>query len=338
MLEEVDRFALQCAYISVKPPILLIGMDIGGTGYKKFADGTISIQYLGEIVGPHGHIIINPWWSVVDDEIWVKRLNDIRSVSALLGGTKFHFFCNTNEEANYLLHREFDAILMNHNTFCNDRVFHVGKFDKLYRAIYNAKMTPWKRHDLAKSVKNLALIYSRFGDPDSYLSRVREMLPDAYFLNGDPSDGTYKTFNSQQVAENLNRAKVGLCLSNAEGAMYASIEYLLCGLPIVSTRSKGGRDLFFDDRFCRIVDDDASAVAAAVEELIDRDIDPDFVRAETLKKLDISRDRFVKFIDGLQIANGNEPDGSAAFNRMMSGPWSCWSYKTIKDIRKHFCK
>ena len=32
-----------------------------------------------------------------------------------------------------------------------------------------------------------------------------------------------------------------------EGANYSSSEYLLCGLPVVSTESSGGRDYWFDD-------------------------------------------------------------------------------------------
>ena len=44
-------------------------------------------------------------------------------------------------------------------------------------------------------------------------------------------------------------------MSSQEGAMYSSVEYLLCGLPIVSTKSTGGHDVFFTDTNCIIAED-----------------------------------------------------------------------------------
>jgi glycosyltransferase involved in cell wall biosynthesis len=48
------------------------------------------------------------------------------------------------------------------------------------------------------------------------------------------------------VNQGLARAVVGLCLSTVEGSNYASMEYMLAGLPIVSTPSIGGREVYFD--------------------------------------------------------------------------------------------
>ena len=42
-----------------------------------------------------------------------------------------------------------------------------------------------------------------------------------------------------------------------EGANYASVEYLLAGLSIVSTPSiSGGREVYFDPEFCIVCDPD----------------------------------------------------------------------------------
>jgi hypothetical protein len=77
-------------------------------------------------------------------------------------------------------------------------------------------------------------------------------------------------------------------------------------------------------------------VADAVKELVALDIDPAFVREETLKKKDNSRDTFVMFIDELQTACGFSPKGSEDFARMMSAQWSCLDFKTIGKIRDHY--
>lgn len=47
-----------------------------------------------------------------------------------------------------------------------------------------------------------------------------------------------------QVCAALNRGEVGLALSELEGACWASTEYLLCGLPVVSTPCSGGREVW----------------------------------------------------------------------------------------------
>lgn len=52
--------------------------------------------------------------------------------------------------------------------------------------------------------------------------------------------------------------------------MFASMEYLLCGLPIVSTPSIGGRDVFFDKDYVEIVEPDPHAVKEAVIEMVRR--------------------------------------------------------------------
>mgnify|MGYP006234474903 CR=1 FL=1 len=54
-------------------------------------------------------------------------------------------------------------------------------------------------------------------------------------------------------------------MSSAEGAMYSSVEYLLCGLPIVSTKSTGGRDVFFTNENCIIAEDTPESVAECVQ-------------------------------------------------------------------------
>ena len=97
----------------------------------------------------------------------------------------------------------------------------------------------------------------------------------------------------------INQARVGLCLSAEEGAMYASAEYLLCGLPVVSTRSTGGRDTYFDDTYVKIVEDTPEAVAEGVEEMIERNIDPHYIRERTITKMKEHRDTFINLIQSI---------------------------------------
>ncbi len=61
-------------------------------------------------------------------------------------------------------------------------------------------------------------------------------------------------------------------LSAEEGSSYASMEYLLAGLGVVSTHSTGGRDVYFDPDYCITCDPTPEAVRDAVAELRARNI------------------------------------------------------------------
>src|SRR5262249_10816742 len=95
-----------------------------------------------------------------------------------------------------------------------------------------------------------------------------------------------------QVAKILQQSGVGLILSELEGISRASSEYLLTGLPVVSTASKGGRDVWYDDYNSIIVEPTEDAVWAAVQELKAHPRDPQRIRKAYLDRATVFRERF----------------------------------------------
>ncbi|AYV85675.1 MAG: glycosyltransferase family 1 protein, partial [Satyrvirus sp.] len=91
----------------------------------------------------------------------------------------------------------------------------------------------------------------------------------------------------ETVSKYMNMSKCGIMLSASEGGCYSSTEYLYCGLPIVSTRSKGGRDAYYDDYNCLICDDDCTDVERKVSEIISKTIDPQKIRNDAISKSNI---------------------------------------------------
>lgn len=164
-------------------------------------------------------------------------------------------------------------------------------------AVLNSQMEAVKRHWLAASVRSLALVTYRLQAEPKYYQRMRRELSHAAWLNFEGEN--YKSIAPADMSRALSRAKVGLILSAAEGANYATVEYMLTGLPVVSTRSLGGRDVFYDERCVSIVDDDPAAVARGVREMADRKLDPEFVRSCVLPILHEHRRRFVAIVQGI---------------------------------------
>lgn len=216
--------------------------------------------------------------------------------------------------------------------------------ERTFDAVYSARFSAYKRHHLALSVPNLGLIYPvvKGVDTETAIEEARSQFAHAHFFNHEPDPSLhpsehssvhasepsvdpseqrsvdpseiqpqraqypaeYRYLRPEQINAYLNKCRVGLCLSVVEGGMNASIEYLLSGLPIVSTKSKGGRDEFFDDSYALIVEDLAEAVRDGVAEMIRREIAPEFVREKALEKVRVHRQTFFNVIEDIYKSEG----------------------------------
>lgn len=214
---------------------------------------------------------------------------------------RFVHLCNTETE--FERHREagLEALFSSQNGLIDERIFKIRpEIEKRYDAVYDAQLNPFKRHPLAARVPSLALI-SYIHAPQfsqAYANDVRRALRHAHWVN-DPLAPDWRWLTPQEVCLALNESRVGLCLSAEEGPMHASAQYLLCGLPVVSTRSKGGRDVFFQPEFTRIVEDDPDAVADAVARFVAAPPDPQKVRARTLERVRAHRRRLIDRIEAV---------------------------------------
>jgi hypothetical protein len=235
------------------------------------------------------------------------------------------FACNTHEQAQAMRATGHQAFVANQNCFMNDDVFRpLPNVEPIYDAVYNARLSPEKRHELASEFKTLALIYfydSTIGPPAVFHSvheRYVAMLPNATFLNRLTPKGC-EWMMGDAINRVLAQSRVGLCLSRIEGAMRVSIEYLLAGLPIVATPSAGGRDYFFDDEYCAVVDPDPRAIREAADGLIERAIPRDYIRAKTLGRVEAERQRYIAIVQNFIDSAGGGEEFEPRFWRLTRG-------------------
>ncbi len=225
------------------------------------------------------------------------------------------FLCNTREAHEELARRGVPSHFCSQYGMVDESLFRVNtSIQKEFDAVYNAQMEPVKRHELATAVQRLALITYRIEVDPSYFGRTRNQLSHAQWLNFDPA-GDYHWLSPEEVGRGLARSKVGLILSAAEGANYATVEYLLSGLPVVTTRSRGGRSVLYDDRYVKVVEDDPAAVAAGVPELIARKLDPEVVRSGTIARICEHRKVFLGILQSYVDSRGGGLDLRATWNR-----------------------
>jgi glycosyltransferase involved in cell wall biosynthesis len=213
---------------------------------------------------------------------------------------------NTPAEERLLRRLGVDIHLAPQNMFVDETMYHpVPGRERTYDAIYNAQLAPVKRHELARLVPSCAYVTKMFGPWSPRLKRAQldkfvRALPQGHAILNEITTDNILSMDHVQVNEAMASAHVGLCLSKLEGAMYVSIEYLLAGLSVVSTRSTGGRDAFFHPDTTLIVDDNPRSVQDGVAAMKARALSREFVRATTLRLMAAERERFNTFIDGLR--------------------------------------
>jgi glycosyltransferase involved in cell wall biosynthesis len=178
---------------------------------------------------------------------------------------RYIFLCNSRLEASQLQSVGIEAYLIHQNAFVDPNLFYIDlSTPKIYSAIYNATLHPYKRYELASKVDGLSIV-SRDMDP-VYVDTILKPIMPLNILNQFNEYGKPMQIERSKLIPIYNQAFCGLALSEKEGAMFASMEYLLCGLPVVSTKSVGGRDYFFTKSNATILDeDDVDKIADAVK-------------------------------------------------------------------------
>ena len=219
---------------------------------------------------------------------------------------RYIFLCNTLEELRLIEEAGLTGIFCSNNCWIDEELFRPDPaVAPCYDAVYDANLAAYKRHLLAAEVPNLALISFRHPVMFNgvYARSVRRALAHAHWVN-DPLSPEFRYLSTPEVVRTLQLSRVGLCLSASEGAMYASIQYQLCGLPVVSTPSRGGRDVFYDDESVRIVAATPAAVRAGVEELLARRPPAAEIRDRALRKVWEHRGRFQALLQEIYDRHG----------------------------------
>jgi glycosyltransferase involved in cell wall biosynthesis len=183
--------------------------------------------------------------------------------------------------------------------FCDLGKFNYEPKEKKYNAVLNCRNSLWKRRYLATNVEKLALIYY-----PSPRSSVPDNLSFQNAYRANIINGSYNKLKPDEISAILNESKVGLILSKTEGSPRAVVEYLLCGLPVISTKADCGRWEFLNISNCLIVEDNEESVNQGVKraiELLDNGtFVPSNIAANARAKIDAFRSEAEK-IAGVKL-------------------------------------
>jgi glycosyltransferase involved in cell wall biosynthesis len=238
------------------------------------------------------------------------------------------FLCNTEEERRLVAGVGGTAIFSNHNLMVSEDIFRpLPEVPVEFDAVYNGRISHAKRHYLAFDIEKLVHVTFSIGElppagDRAFIRRLQARSP-LHRVANPIVDGLPAWLSPPEVNRVYNQAAVGLCLSPAEGAMCSSMEYLMAGLPVVSTPSLGGRDVFFDPDYCIIAEPEPAAIRRAVETLRDRAIPREEIRSRTMAKVWPQRHELMQFLSQLRERMGSsEP------------PLSQWPFPGTRTLRR----
>jgi glycosyltransferase involved in cell wall biosynthesis len=241
----------------------------------------------------------NPWIPRNKEQaILLKKETDI--IQDNHKNIELIYLCNDENESEILKSVGLNSHFCNQNCFIDENIFSIKtNVEKKYDALYDAQIVAYKRHQLAIDVDNLALngYISSITENQEYTSYVRENFQHFHWFQNPFKEKDHARFSETEVCDFINECRVGLCLSAEEGGMYASTQYLLCGLPVVNTNNRGGRNTFFHPDYVYHARDDSRDIAHGVEELKNRKLDPYYIRGEAIKIQKEHRKKFISIIN-----------------------------------------
>lgn len=203
--------------------------------------------------------------TIETDNRHAKVARDLQAADAELPQSRFVILTNTEFEAYLLSTLRVAAMPCNDITFIDDGAFRPTETRAEFDAVCDTTAIPRERLDLARDAGNVD-----FSELAQLHGAARAAL--------------------------VGRASVGLWLGGAE---HCAIEYLLCGLPVVSTPIAGSAQRYLLPPFCRIVPDDPAAIAAAVQGFARARVPKPVVRGAMMHALRFDRHNFLIAINKL---------------------------------------
>ncbi len=281
-------------YVLSEDPLVISLPDIGVPIYSPL---------IPERLRPH--YLVFPTWTKEPFPEVLKAAWQMRKVRK----SHMTWMCSTPKEARRLSLVGFRTVWCHQNLYCNDSIYKILPCEKKYDAVYTAVIEPYKRPQLAAKIRSLR-----------FVTRTPEARGKLDALGLSHADCNQKALGQKGVCEAINEGRCGLALSAVEGGMLAFTEYLLCGLPVVSTPSIGGRHVFMDEVNTRIVRPDADEVAEAVRRFVEEPVDPRALRTGVIRRL---REFRTTLADTVAAISGERPfdpetaDGSWFMSRFV---------------------
>lgn len=251
---------------------------------------------------------------------------------------KIIILANMPEEKSLLDSLNIPAVLCPHNALLDEQKYAPLPLQKKWTAVINARIARFKRIELAKDVPSTCLItYKPPQHNDQYEAELQACMPHMDWLQYENGQYTHY-YSEKQVQEVYAQSHCGLILSEVEGGCFASTEYLLCGLPVVSTANVGGRDLFFHPDYVFTAEPHSLGVLQAVARAASCPITPEEIRHRTIGIMQRHRQSYIATLNREARRMGYAKDFAQDWQRFYTNKMLRWypdDKAAINDLANH---
>jgi hypothetical protein len=243
--------------------------------------------------GRRAHYLLSATLGLATRTVDRERL--AREASALRGrfpDVSMTLLVNDVAELTHAWQLGIDTELVNGGCFVDEYLYTIDPTcRKRFDAVCDLRAASPERHRLAESIASVVLLAPAHTD-------------------------------DSEVAGIINTANCALCLSQSGEPAEAIVEYLLCGVPIVTTHGLSARDWWLTDDIAIHADDTQNDVAAAVARMSAYAVPPVHVRQTALQRIRRERAIFFGLLDQVFAAHGQPARRyEAEFSRSFTHRW-----------------
>ena len=252
-----------------------------------YCDKITNFKLDGAFFDASGHVFILTSWFKTNKAIKIANLNPEFKITILANSMqeKEHFEKKTTR----------DVLFCNHNAFLNEYVFKIIENEtKRHDLIIDSAFHEYKNVEKANRIKETLHIGYFKSD------MMTQVVIPTYGKLANFANGNYKRLNKPQINAHYNESRVAGMFSTCEGACFASSQYLLAGLPVISTISEGGRDIWFNEFNSIMCENDEDSIynahQMALKKLESGDFNARQIRELHLQQMDEHRNRLIEYM------------------------------------------
>lgn len=186
-----------------------------------------------------------------------------------------HIICIPNMKI-YNLFKKYrpnlNCCLANHNAFIDETFYNIDYSQKkIYDVFVSSQFLYCKNLNLLENIDNVCgMGYYPCSENEKccvpFPSSVKKVLN---FKNGvERVQKNWEWIEPVESIKTINSSKIGGIFSTEEGACFSSSEYLLCGIPVLSCKCSGGREIWYDDKNSELCDPNNKSVQETLKKML----------------------------------------------------------------------
>jgi hypothetical protein len=195
--------------------------------------------------------------------------------------------------------------IANHNAFIDETVYKIDRtVEQKFDLVVNSSFTAVKNYHLIKNIKNMCAI----GYFSVFEQATESTMPSPFAYCPNFEDKTrsitnFKWISPVESCKYYNMSKIGGIFSEKEGACFSSSEYLLCGMPVLSCRPDGGREIWYNNDNSIICNADEKSVIENFKIIIDKydkgEYDREKIRNTHIEQMEVHRNNLTSAVMNL---------------------------------------